>query len=53
MSTTQMSFDDSRARSEIGYTSRPALDALERAARWFAENGSVRSERLARFTWAA
>jgi dihydroflavonol-4-reductase len=51
MSTTQMSFDDARARTELGYTSRPALDALEHAARWFAESGAVRSERLARFTW--
>jgi dihydroflavonol-4-reductase len=51
MSTTQMSFDDSRARTEIGYTSRTALDALEHAARWFAEGGYVRPERLARFSW--
>jgi dihydroflavonol-4-reductase len=51
MSTTQMSFDDARARTELGYTSRPALDALEHAARWFAESGAVRPERLARFTW--
>jgi len=51
MSTTQMSFDDTRARTEIGYTSRTALGALEHAARWFAQNGYVRPERLARFTW--
>jgi dihydroflavonol-4-reductase len=51
MSTTQMSFDDSRARTEIGYASRTALDALEHAARWFAEGGYVRPERLARFSW--
>ncbi len=51
MSTTQMSFDDTRARTEIGYTSRTALEALEHAARWFAQSGAVRPERLARFTW--
>jgi dihydroflavonol-4-reductase len=53
MSTTHMSFDDSRARTELGYTSRPAGDALARAAHWFAESGYVRAERLARFDWKA
>jgi len=51
MSTTHMSFDDSRAREELGYTSRPAAAALERAARWFVEEGRVRPERVARCTW--
>jgi dihydroflavonol-4-reductase len=51
MSTTQMSFDDTRARREIGYTSRTALQALEHAARWFAQSGAVHPERLARFAW--
>ncbi|HEY4928064.1 MAG TPA: hopanoid-associated sugar epimerase [Acidimicrobiales bacterium] len=51
MSTTHMSFDDSRAREELGYRSRPAVEALERAARWFVETGAVRPERVARCTW--
>jgi len=52
MSTTHMSFDDSRARAELGYTSRPAAVALERAARWFVASGRVRPERVARCTWS-
>jgi dihydroflavonol-4-reductase len=51
MSTTHMSFDDRRARSELGYTSRPAAEALGRAARWFVEAGYVKPERAARFRW--
>jgi dihydroflavonol-4-reductase len=51
MSTTHMSFDDRRARTELGYTSRPAAVALERAARWFVESGAVRPDRAARCTW--
>jgi dihydroflavonol-4-reductase len=51
MSTTHMSFDDGRARSELGYMSRPPAEALERAARWFVESGAVRPERVARCTW--
>ena len=53
MSTTQMSFDDGRARRELGYTSRPAGEALARAAHWFADAGFVRPERLDRFRWAS
>jgi dihydroflavonol-4-reductase len=52
MSTTHMSFDDSRARDELGYTSRPATVALARAARWFVDAGYVRPERAASFVWA-
>ena len=51
MSTTHMSFDDRRARAELGYTSRPAADALERAARWFVASGAVRPDRARRCTW--
>lgn len=51
MSTTQMSFDDSRARGELGYRSRPAGEALARAAHWFAEAGYVRNDRLDQFRW--
>jgi dihydroflavonol-4-reductase len=52
MSTTHMSFSDSRARHELGYTSRPAAQALSRAARWFVDEGYVRTERASRFVWA-
>jgi dihydroflavonol-4-reductase len=52
MSTTHMSFDDTRARTELGYRSRPPAEALARAARWFVEAGYVRPERLALFSWA-
>jgi dihydroflavonol-4-reductase len=51
MSTTHMSFDDGRARTELGYTSRSAAEALGRAARWFVEAGYVRADRVARFRW--
>jgi dihydroflavonol-4-reductase len=50
MSTTHMIFDDSRARSEIGYSSRPARDAIEDSARWFVDNGYVGAKRLARIS---
>jgi dihydroflavonol-4-reductase len=50
MSTTHMRFDDGRARSEIGYASRPARDAIEDSARWFVENGYVSAQRRARIT---
>jgi dihydroflavonol-4-reductase len=48
MSTTRMAFDDSRARSELGYTSRPAAAALTDAARWYLDNGYVKASRAAR-----
>jgi dihydroflavonol-4-reductase len=51
MSTTRMVFDDSRARAEIGYTSRPARDAIEDSARWFVDNGYLDAKRLARISW--
>ena len=43
MSTSQMSFDISRARQELGYAPRPAVEALEASARWFAATGMVRA----------
>jgi dihydroflavonol-4-reductase len=46
MSTTNMMFDDSRARQELGYSSRQPSDAMVDAARWFAEHGYVNSKRL-------
>jgi len=50
MSTTNMIFDDSRARRELGYTSRPAVDAIAGSARWFVDNGYVNPSRRARIT---
>ena len=51
MATTQMIFSDERARRELGYSSRPAAEALARSARWFAHHGYVTSERLSRIHW--
>jgi dihydroflavonol-4-reductase len=50
MSATRMIFSDQRARAEIGYTSRPAREAIEESARWFAEHGYVSAGRLAAIT---
>jgi dihydroflavonol-4-reductase len=51
MATTTMTFDDSKARSELGYVSRPAQAALFDSARWFVENGYVSAERRAMLAW--
>jgi dihydroflavonol-4-reductase len=48
MSTTNMMFNDQRARDELGYSPRPASDAMTDSARWFAENGYVNPKRLSR-----
>jgi hypothetical protein len=48
-----MSFDDSRARNELGYAPRPAVQAMEESARWFAASGKVGERRLARIRWSA
>jgi dihydroflavonol-4-reductase len=45
MATTHMIYDDQRARTELGYTSIPAREALARAARWFFDNGFVKETR--------
>jgi dihydroflavonol-4-reductase len=45
MSTTKMIFSDDRARRELGYSSRPAREAIEDSARWFAANGYVHASR--------
>jgi dihydroflavonol-4-reductase len=47
MSTTQMRYDDSRARTELGYTSRPAAASLRDAALFFLSNGYVADARAA------
>jgi dihydroflavonol-4-reductase len=51
MSTTRMIFSDERARSEIGYTSRPAREAIRESARWFTDNGYVTAHRRAAIRW--
>jgi ornithine--oxo-acid transaminase len=51
MSTTKMIFSDERARAEIGHTSRPAREAIEDSAKWFAENGYVSADRRATIRW--
>jgi dihydroflavonol-4-reductase len=48
MATTRMEYDDSRARTELGYTSAPARDALLRAVRWYVDHGFVKPARVER-----
>ena len=50
MSTTNMMFSDRRARDELGYSSRPASEAIADSARWFAKGGYVVPKRLGRIT---
>jgi dihydroflavonol-4-reductase len=51
MATTRMIFSDERARTEIGYVSRPAREAICESARWFADNGYVGAGRRAAISW--
>jgi len=53
MSLTHMIFDDTRAREELGYTSRPPAEAISDSAHWFVDNGYVRPERVSQITWPA
>jgi len=53
MATTTMTFDDTRARVELGYTSRPAALALYDSARWFVDHGYVPADRVAAITWSS
>jgi dihydroflavonol-4-reductase len=53
MSTTNMMFNDQRARQELGHAPRPATEALVDSARWFVDNGYVTSKRLSRIRFAA
>ncbi len=53
MSTTRMAFDDLRARRELGYSPRPAAQAVSDSARWFVDNGYVKTARTSRITWGA
>ncbi len=52
MASTPMIFDDSRARTELGYTSRDPALALYDAARWFVEHDYVDAERAAKINWS-
>jgi dihydroflavonol-4-reductase len=52
MSTSTMAFDDRRARDELGYSPRPAAEALEASARWFVESGAVIPRRRAKISWS-
>ncbi len=51
MAREHMVFDDSRARSELGYTSRPATEAIRDSARWFVDHHYVHPERARRIRW--
>ncbi|MFZ1063145.1 MAG: NAD-dependent epimerase/dehydratase family protein [Acidimicrobiales bacterium] len=51
MASTTMTFDDTRARSELGYRSRSAELALYESARWFVEHGYVKPERVNQLHW--
>jgi hypothetical protein len=48
MATTRKEYADSRARQELGYTSKPARDALARAVRWYVDNGFVKESQAGR-----
>jgi dihydroflavonol-4-reductase len=47
MGATHMRFDDSRAREELGYGTRPTRDALADAISYFLEHGYVTARRAA------
>jgi len=51
MSARKMVFSDESGRTEIGYTSRPAREAIEESARWFADHGYVSAARRAAIRW--
>jgi dihydroflavonol-4-reductase len=51
MSAAKMIFNDARARTELGYASRPAREAIRASARWFADNGYVTAQRRALISW--
>jgi dihydroflavonol-4-reductase len=51
MAATTMIFSDERARTELGYHSRPAVHALYDSARWFVEHDYVSPSRVARLRW--
>jgi dihydroflavonol-4-reductase len=52
MSTTNMMFNDRRARDELGYSPRPASEALLDSARWFVDNGYINEKRMRRIRFS-
>ena len=42
MARKRMFFSSAKARAELGYRSRPAVDALSDAVRWFDQHGRLR-----------
>jgi len=52
MATTKMEYDTTRARSELGYTSIPAREALRRSAAWFVANEYVKPAQVAKIEQA-
>ncbi len=52
MATTKMEYDTTRARTELGYTSIPAREALRRAAAWFVANGYVKPAQVVKIEQA-
>jgi dihydroflavonol-4-reductase len=52
MSTTNMMFNDQRARDELGYSPRPTIEALVDSARWFVQNGYVTAKRAERIRFS-
>ena len=53
MASTRMEYDDSRARTELGYSSIPAREALVRAVVWYLEHGFVKPARAERIRRAS
>ena len=53
MSTTNMKFNDHRARAELGHAPRPASEAFIDSARWFVEHGYVTPKRASRIRFPA
>lgn len=51
MASTTMTFDDAKARRELGYSSRPAANALFESAQWFVEHGYVEPARVQLINW--
>jgi dihydroflavonol-4-reductase len=52
MSTTNMMFSDRRARDELGYSPRPASEALLDSARWFVDHGYINEKRTRRIRFS-
>jgi dihydroflavonol-4-reductase len=51
MPATRMIFSDQRARTEIGYASRPAHEAIRESALWFTSHDYVSASRRAAIRW--